>query len=147
MYSQLLTSTVNIQMVEYLMAGMWILVKDPDNRKALMASAEAVPGMFGSMAKQLKDVADVADVHQEVGRGGWPVDLSVADWWPCDVMWSSCHSSTHTAAQHPGAAAGCAMCPPEAIRDSCSLWCPLCVDSEPLSAVVGASGALGCSMV
>ena len=71
MYSQLLTTggTGNITMVEYLMAGMWILVKDPDNRKALMASAEAVPGMFGSMAKQLKDVADVADVHQEVGRG------------------------------------------------------------------------------
>lgn len=67
MYSQLLTSTGNIQMVEFLMAGMWILMKDPSNRRALAVSAESSPTIYGAMAGQLKDVADVADVHEEVG--------------------------------------------------------------------------------
>ena len=33
MFAALLTSNSNVAMVEYLMAGMWILLKQPENRK------------------------------------------------------------------------------------------------------------------
>jgi hypothetical protein len=35
MYAALMTNNTNMSMVEYLMAGMWILLKHPDNRKVL----------------------------------------------------------------------------------------------------------------
>jgi hypothetical protein len=69
MYSTMMVASTNVQMVEYLMAGMWILLRQPSNRKVL---GQALSGMGeGANANTglldtLDDAIVVHDVTQEV---------------------------------------------------------------------------------
>eukprot|EP00879_Flechtneria_rotunda_P023560 GHRR01024925.1.p1 GENE.GHRR01024925.1~~GHRR01024925.1.p1 ORF type:complete len:713 (+),score=291.71 GHRR01024925.1:1579-3717(+) len=67
MYAALITSNSNVQMVEYLMAGMWVLLKNPTNRRVL-GGAFAVNPASSKIARnimdKLQDTIDVADVSE-----------------------------------------------------------------------------------
>lgn len=69
MYAALMTSNSNIQMVEYLMAGMWILLKHPSNRQVLGGAFQVNPAaskLTKNMISKLHDTIDVADVNETV---------------------------------------------------------------------------------
>lgn len=69
MYAALMTSNTNIQMVEYLMAGMWILLKNPSNRQVLGGAFQSNPAankLTKNMMNKLQDTIDVADVSETV---------------------------------------------------------------------------------
>lgn len=74
MYAALLTSNSNIEMVEYLMAGMWILMKHPDNRRVLGTAFAVNPAASklaasaaaaSAVADQMQDALEIADVHEQ----------------------------------------------------------------------------------
>ena len=56
MYAALMTSNTNISMVEYLMAGMWILLKHPANRKVLGEAFQVGPAGAVGVKMMLKRV-------------------------------------------------------------------------------------------
>lgn len=69
MYAALMTSNTNIHMVEYLMAGMWILLKIPSNRQVLGGAFKVNPAaslLTRNMMNKLQDTIDVADVNETV---------------------------------------------------------------------------------
>ncbi|KAF8071180.1 hypothetical protein HT031_001262 [Scenedesmus sp. PABB004] len=69
MYAALMTSNSNVQMVEYLMAGMWILLKHPSNREVLGRAFKVNPAasaLTQGMVEKLQDTIDVADVNEAV---------------------------------------------------------------------------------
>jgi hypothetical protein len=69
MYAALMTSNTNIQMVEYLMAGMWILLKNPSNRQVLGGAFKVNPAaskLTQGMMNKLQDTIEVADVNETV---------------------------------------------------------------------------------
>lgn len=69
MYAALMTSNTNVEMVEYLMAGMWILLKHPDNRRVLGGAFQLNPAaskLAGAMVEKLQDTIEVADVNSQV---------------------------------------------------------------------------------
>ncbi len=60
---------------EYLMAGMWILLKEPANRRVLGSAFAANPGastLAAALADKVNDTIDVADVNEQVGAGRGP---------------------------------------------------------------------------
>ncbi len=69
MYAALMTSNTNVAMVEYLMAGMWVLLKHPSNRAALGGAFSVNPAasaLTRGMMDKLQDTIDVADVNDTV---------------------------------------------------------------------------------
>ncbi|WIA12059.1 hypothetical protein OEZ85_012136 [Tetradesmus obliquus] len=67
MYAALMTSNTNITMVEYLMAGMWILLKNPSNRQVLGGAFKVNPAaskLTQGMMNKLQDTIEVADVNE-----------------------------------------------------------------------------------
>eukprot|EP00798_Chlamydomonas_sp_ICE-L_P023775 gene23775-9334_t len=69
MYSALLMDSDNSEMIEFLMAGMWILLRNPDNRRVLGSSFNQNPALQKSghtaMAGKLQDAIQVHDVNEQ----------------------------------------------------------------------------------
>ena len=70
MYAALLSSNNNVEMVEYLMAGMWILMKHPENRRVLGSAFAINPSASQTARKmmtQMQATIEVADITDMVG--------------------------------------------------------------------------------
>lgn len=79
MYSALLMDSSNGEMVEFLMAGMWIMLRNPENRKALgtsFAVNPACPAAAG-MASKLNDAIMLHDINEQALEQVWG---GVGDW-------------------------------------------------------------------
>lgn len=66
--ASLLNHTENVEMVEYLMAAMWILLRNPHNRKLLGTAFNANPAntIQRDINSKIQDAIDVHDVSQKV---------------------------------------------------------------------------------
>ena len=67
MYSALLMDSSNGEMVEFLMAGMWIMLRNPENRKALGTSFAVNPASpaAAGMASKLNDAITLHDINEQ----------------------------------------------------------------------------------
>ncbi|MEW5306191.1 MAG: hypothetical protein WDW36_008675 [Sanguina aurantia] len=67
MYSALLMNNDNSEMIEFLMAGMWILLRNPENRKVLGTSfSPAAGGATKNMMSKMNDAITLHDINQDV---------------------------------------------------------------------------------
>jgi hypothetical protein len=95
MYSTMMVASTNVQMVEYLMAGMWILLRQPSNRKVLGQALSGMgegAGANTGLLDTLDDAIVVHDVTQEVrASGGFTRELHGAGGgcWDCGCYWVS----------------------------------------------------------
>mmetsp|Transcript_26929 Transcript_26929/g.69418 ORF Transcript_26929/g.69418 Transcript_26929/m.69418 type:complete len:871 (-) Transcript_26929:1245-3857(-) len=67
MYSALLMDSDNSEMIEFLMAGMWILLRSPENRRVLGSSFQVNPasGMTSKMMSKLNDAITLHEIHDQ----------------------------------------------------------------------------------
>ncbi len=71
MYAALMSANTTASVVEYLMAGMWVLLKNPHNRQVLGSAFQTNPAsskLAASLADKLQDTIDVADVNEQVSN-------------------------------------------------------------------------------
>lgn len=67
MYAALLMDSDNSEMIEFLMAGMWILLRNPDNRRVLGSSFNPNPasGVAKGMMHKLNDAITLHEIHDQ----------------------------------------------------------------------------------
>lgn len=70
MYAALLTDSDNSEMIEFLMAGMWILLRNPENRKVLGTSFSPNPAnaLAKNMMSKLNDAIMLHEVNDTVNE-------------------------------------------------------------------------------
>lgn len=81
MYAALLMDSGNSEMIEFLMAGMWILLRNPDNRKVLGSAFSTNPGasssLGGGLVSKLNDAVvlhDINDQTQELAKASLAIN-------------------------------------------------------------------------
>ena len=72
MLSLLLNNNTNIFMVEYLMAAMWILLRNPRNRKLLATAFQDNPLGNCTFKQQMQDAIDVQEASEAVDELALP---------------------------------------------------------------------------